>query len=138
MGFWSVDLTTEDGAVGAARLGGAACFVTAGLTALSFVIIVGLAPDKAAALGAAPGMAVEFLIFLAAGFRLRAGGGLVWGIAAALVMVIEIVAKLIVFTGPFGILINAVLLVLIVNGVRAAWALRKGIVDPEAEAEIFS
>lgn len=138
MAFWSIDLTTEDGAVGAARMGGAACFVTAGLTVLGLVMILGLAPDKGAALAAVPGIAAEFLIFVVAGFRLRAGRGLVWGSVAALVLVLEIAAKAITFTAPFGIVLNVVLLILIANGLRAAWALRKGIADPEAEAEIFS
>lgn len=138
MAIWNIDLTTEDGAVGAAGMGGVACFITAGLTLLGLALTAATAKDQAALLGAAVGIVAEFLIFLVAGFRLRAGRGLIWGSVAALLMLLEIVIKLVSFTGIGGIFINAILLIMIANGVRAAWALRKGIVDPEAEAEIFT
>ncbi|NWO96458.1 hypothetical protein GY976_25340, partial [Escherichia coli] len=42
MAFWNVDLTTEDGALGAAQLGGYACFVAAALSALALLMLGGL------------------------------------------------------------------------------------------------
>jgi hypothetical protein len=42
MAMWNTDLTTEDGALGAAQMGGVACFVAAGLSVLSLVLMLGL------------------------------------------------------------------------------------------------
>lgn len=135
MNFWKVDLTTRDGAEGAARLGSLVSFIAAGLTILGALLIylgVGLpfggrtlhADNSAALVSILAGVAVEFAIFLITGFRLRAHKGLVWGGLASLLIAIELVGK-VLSVSIFGILINGVMLIALVNGVRGAWALRR-------------
>jgi hypothetical protein len=137
MAFWSVDLTTEDGALGAAQLGGYAGFVAAALGAFGLVMMLGSsAMLSAAALGMLVAGGVELLVFLAAGFRLRMGRGLIWGSVAALLLLIELLAKVAVLSVP-GIIIDVVLLIGMVNGLRGALALRRGLFDSGEAAAIF-
>lgn len=138
MAFWSTDMTTEDGALGAAGQGGIACFVSAVLTVIGAVFLGALqaqGPEGIFVLGFA---GLELVVFLIAGWRLRAGKGVIWGSAAAALLLLELVTKLAVLMIGVGLILNVVLLVVTVNGVRGAWALRKGIPDAEADAEIFS
>ena len=138
MAFWTVDLTTHDGATGAAELGGTTCFVAAGLSVVG-VLVIGLLQRASGAdwVSATIAAGVEAAIFTVAGFRLRAGKGVIWGCVASVLMVVEMIAKLVTLTGLFGLIMNAVLLVGIVNGVRGALALRRGISDPDEMAETF-
>lgn len=140
MALWTADVSTPDGAEGAAGLAGYACFILAGLGTLGLLFLMGVLGSVRTGL-AGPmliGASIEILLFLAAGFRFRAGKGLVLGIVVALVLVLEIVGKLLMLTGWGGILIDAICLVVIVNGLRGVRALRKGFADPEETAEIFS
>lgn len=135
MSFWKIDLTTEDGAANAAATGGMACFVAAGLTALGAVFFAGAAGTVEERIGVLAVAGASIVIFLAAGWRLRGGKGAFWGGAAAALLVLEIISKLITLTGLFGLLINVILLIVVANGVRGAWALRKGF--DEGAAEVF-
>jgi hypothetical protein len=138
--FWNVDLSTQDGAEGAAQMGGYACFVMAALDALGIAMVSGVLAsggDRIAATGVLAFGLGEILIFLVAGFRLRAGTGVVWGSAAAVVLVIEIVAKLATFAISVALFINVLLLIFVVNGIRGARALRSGVFDADEAAEIF-
>lgn len=139
MAFWDVDLTTQDGAEGAANLGGFACFIAAGLSVLGVAMAGGLlaSGDQAVMLTTVGLGAAQVLIFVIAGFRLRAGKGAVWGTVAALLLVLEIAMKLITLTGLPGLVINLILLVGIINGIRGARALRGGALSPEEAAEVF-
>lgn len=138
MEFWSTDLTTEDGALGATGIASWACFVIAGLGLIGAAFLFGMPrvgnPVMWPALSF---MAAELLLFLVAGFRFRAGRGFGWGIAAAAVLVLEIIFKLISLTGWIGLIFNAVCLVVIINGVRGTAALKRGFPDYDEQAEIF-
>ncbi|NWP29060.1 hypothetical protein GY984_25525, partial [Escherichia coli] len=79
------------------------------------------APALAIVLGAA---AAEMVIFAVAGFRLHAGRGLVWGGVAALLLVLEVLGKL-AMLNIMGLVINAVLTIGVINGLRGARALRR-------------
>jgi hypothetical protein len=138
MAFWSTDMTTEDGALGAAGQGGVACFASAVLTVIGTVFVGALQMQGPQAMFVLGFAGVELLVFLVAGWRLRSGKGLIWGSAAAALLLLELVTKLAVLMIGIGLLLNAILLIVTVNGVRGAWALRKGLPDAEAEAEIFS
>lgn len=140
MAFWNVDLTTEDGADNAAQMGGYACFVGAVLGAIGVVLMGGLTAsfDKAAAVGILSVGLAEILVFVVAGFRLRAGKGLIWGSVAALLLVLEIVMKLVSMQGLPGIVVNVILLVAIVNGIRGARALSCRDLTADDAAEIFN
>ena len=140
MAFWNVDLTTEDGALSAAQIGGFACFIAAALGAIGTVLIVAVARSgalPAIALAGAAAAAVEVLLFGIAGWRLRAGKGVIWGSAAAVLLVLELVMK-IVSVSILGILIDAVLLVGVINGVRGSRALQRVALRPDDAAEIFN
>ncbi|WP_423604077.1 hypothetical protein [Sphingomonas sp. MS122] len=136
MSFWKIDLTTEDGAANAAATGGMACFIAAGLTLLGAVFIFGavrIGVQAPIVLGFA---AVSIVIYLVAGWRLRGGKGAFWGGAATALLVLEALSRLIALTGLFGLVINVILVIVIANGVRGAWAMRKGGFDQDA-AEVF-
>jgi len=137
--FGSIDLTTEDGALGATGLASLACFIAAGLSVLGAWFTWGmsslLVPGTLTALLIAA--AIETVVFLIAGFRFRLGKGVVWGFGAGALLAIEIVLKF-GAASRTGAIIDVGLLVLVANGVRAALALRRGFVDADAQAEIFS
>lgn len=141
MALWTDDLTTRDGALGAAQQGGFACFFQAGRCVLGAVMTAGLlagaeAPD---ALYFAIGGGLEALVLVIAGFRLRAGRGLVWGGVAVALILVELLGKLAAFSLLHigGMLIDGLLMVAVINGLRGAWALRRDDFDPEETAAIF-
>ncbi|WP_174279413.1 hypothetical protein [Sphingomonas bacterium] len=133
-----MDLTTHDGATGAAEMGGFANFIAAGLSVLGIVVfgLLHLAPGISAA-SALVSATIEAAIFAVAGIRLRAGKGAIWGTVAALLMLVEMIGKLVTFNGVFSLVIDGILLVGMINGVRGALALRRGIADPDQLAEPF-
>ncbi|MDB5675591.1 MAG: hypothetical protein JWM65_2573 [Sphingomonas bacterium] len=140
MAVWNIDLTTEDGALSAAQIGGFACFIAAvlGLIGAAAYFAAGASSGRSmiALAGASAGLA-EVALFTVAGFRLRSGRGLVWGSAAAIVMAIEFAMKVALFS-VIGMLINGFLLLAMINGIRGAIALRRIAATPEDVAEIFS
>ena len=141
MAIWNTDLTTEDGALGAAQMGAYACFIAAVLsgitTAMAFGFVLNWTGDARLTAAVAMGL-FEVAVFLVAGFRLRAGKGMGWGIGAALLLTIELLVKLAMLALSIALVINVLLLIFTVNGIRGANALRKGIADPDETAEIFS
>lgn len=135
MAIWSSDLTTEDGALGATQMGAYCCFAAAGLTVIGLVMML-------AVTGAGAGYALIFAIvqvgiFGAAGIRFNEGNGVLWGSAAALLLALEIVAKLVMLSLSVWLILNIIMLIGAVNGVRGAQALHKGIVNDDEAAEIF-
>ncbi len=136
MKFWNIDLSTEDGALGAAQLGGYACFVSAALGLWGLAMLWGLIRIGAVMPLLGFFMVAEILLFAGAGLRLRAGKGVVIGIVAALVLVLELVSKLLAFS-IIGLAIDVILLIVTINGIRGAMALRTGKFDAEEAAEIF-
>jgi hypothetical protein len=75
MAIWNPDLTTEDGAMGAARLGGYACFVSAVLRAVGLAFTYSLYANGAIAPLIGLIALAEIALYAAAGFRLNAGKG---------------------------------------------------------------
>lgn len=136
MNFWKIDLTTRDGAENAASAGGLMSFIAAGMTVLGGLLVFLSSATGVERVGAIGGVLLEFLIFLIAGLRLRTGRGLVWGIVATVLLGIEIVMKLIGLS-IVGTVINLLILVGLVNGVRAAATLRRD-TFPEDVADVFS
>ena len=138
MGLWTRDLTTRDAADGATGLASIGCFIMAGLSVPSGLVALNLLNGARSELlaGALGAIALEFLVFLIAGFRLRIGKGLGWGIAATVILAIETLFKLVTLS-PLGLIIDGIVLVAVINGVRGAAAMRRGFVDYDAEAEVF-
>lgn len=125
MAFWTIDLTTRVGAQGATHLGSMGAFGFAGLAVLGAVVMGGLTGlDTPEGMGIALTAGAEAVVGLIAGFRFRAGKGAFWGMAAAALLTIEMVYKVISLAIGGGLVINAVLLVCLVQGIRGAMALR--------------
>ncbi|MFM5924461.1 MAG: hypothetical protein ACKOPG_09770 [Novosphingobium sp.] len=142
MAAWSIDLTTRAGARTAARTAGTACLLYATATAVGglFVLFAG-----ATALQPGPGQtSLNILPFLLAGFaaitgfRLQAGKGLYWGAALALVIALELLARLAAFSGIFGIVLCLVVLIFLIQGLRGARALQAGTGFEDDDIEAFS
>ncbi|WP_163334073.1 hypothetical protein, partial [Klebsiella aerogenes] len=66
----------------------------------------------------------------------HAGRGLVWGGVAALLLVLEFLGKL-AMLNIMGLVINAVLTIGVINGLRGARALRRKAFDGDETAGIF-
>lgn len=138
MAFWDVDLTTRMGAQTATSQGAFACFIVAGLTLVGALVFGGLAGfDTAEGIGTAAVIAAQAAVALIAGFRFRAGKGAFWGIAVAGMLVIEIISKLVTLTGIGGLVLNAIFLIVVVQGVRGAWTLRGNPSFDEDDVEAF-
>ena len=78
---------------------------------------------------------LEALVGLVAGLRFRAGKGAFWGIVALALMTLEFVAKL-AAVSLVGIVITGILCVFLFNGIRGAFALKRGKFD-EDMADVF-
>lgn len=127
MAFWDIDLETRMGAESAADQGGLACFVYAGLTALSTAFIFSTLGIETLEGQIAIGLnVVQMVITLVAGFRLRSGHGAYWAIAAAALLVMSLIIQLAELNFGLGVLIGIILLVFTVQGARGAWALKRG------------
>ncbi len=130
--FWRVDLTTRVGALSAAKQGATACFIFAGLAVLGLALLGGMAGySTTEGMAVMAGAAFESAVAIIAGLRLRSGKGAFWGMAAALLCVLETIGKVLALSA--GVVITGVLLVAIIQGVRGALALRndKGFEDDE-------
>lgn len=137
MSIWKPDLTTEDGALGAAQLGGYACYVAAALAGLNLFWLIG------AALTSALGMVVTILVlvqmglFAFTGFRMSSGKGAILGIIVALLLLFNLLNAL----APLnvgGLIVNVILLAAMFNGIRGAFAVRANKFGSADEAaEIF-
>jgi hypothetical protein len=137
MAVWDVDLTTRAGANTAAYQGALACFVFCGMAVLGTVMLGATAGFTTInGISAMIGAGGEALIALIAGLRLRAGKGAYWGIAAAVLLVLEMVVKLISLSIP-GLLLSGVVLLVMINGIRGAWALKRSTGFAEDDAEVF-
>ena len=138
MAFWDVDLTTRSGAETATSQGALACFITAGLTVVGALFFGGMVGfDTIEGQITAGLIGFQALIALVAGLRLRAGKGAFWGIAVAAMLVLEMINKVVTLTGIGGLVINAIMLVMVVQGVRGAWALRRDTGFDDDAAEMF-
>jgi len=123
MAFYSVDLTTRAGAETAAHKGGVAAFVFAGMCVLGMLLFGYTAGfGTPAGIGAMAGAALEGIVALIAGFRLRAGKGVFVGTLLALLIVIEMAMK-VASLAIGGLILPGILLVVVVNGLRGAWVL---------------
>ena len=138
MAFWDVDLTTRDGAQGAVRSGSTAAFVFAAMGILGAVLMGGLSgPSTDEGLGVIVGGSFEAVIGLVAGLRMRAGKGFYWAIAAALLLALELVGKLVMLS-PGGAILSAVVLTYLVNGIRGLRALKHEVGYEDADVDVFS
>jgi len=141
MALWNIDLTTEDGALGAAQMGGAACFVAAALGAWGTAMSGGLLASQGESAAAVAVVVISLsviLLYLVAGFRLRAGKGAIWGGVAAVLLVLDILLRLAALSFSVALLIDVILLIVVVNGIRGARAFHAGKFDADEVAEIFN
>lgn len=135
MAFWKADIETRDGAENAARSGSYACFIVAAASVLYAGLQFALpGTSDAGPLANVIGILAEAAIILVAGLRLRSGKGAYWGIAAVALLGMELVAKLAALS--VGSAVTALFLVVVLNGVRGAWALRRD-TFPDDLADLF-
>ena len=132
MAFWEIDLETRMGAQSAADQGGLACFVYAGLSFFGLVVSGVLfqlsRTDSMVLLGITIAL---ILLAISAGFRLRDGFGAYIGISVAVLMVLNLLIQLVSMQIGLGLILNVLLLYYLVQGLRGAWALRKGRFDED-------
>lgn len=138
--LWNTDMTTDAGARVAAQNGGYACF------AVAVLMVIGNAISGEPALWSLDPVSVVFglgiAVFVVAGLRLRAGKGIVLGSLATALLIFDTV-RFSLFSFSLDIffflslIVIAFLLVGMINGVRGARALRRGIVNAGI-AEIVS
>lgn len=122
--FWHVDLTTRVGATTAASMGATACFVFCGLCVLRMFLFGGIAGfGTAEGIATMGGAALEGVLGLIAGLRLRAGLGAYWGGAVAVLLTLEVLLSL-VSLSLGGAVVSGIFLVLITQGARGALALK--------------
>jgi hypothetical protein len=80
---------------------------------------------------------LQIAVFIIAGLRLRQGKGFIWGIGAALLIVLALAGNLaggaIAAAG-----LNLLLLVFLGNGLRGAWALYRGTSFEDDDIEAFT
>ena len=134
MAIWEADLSTRMGAETATSQAGLACFILAGMAALGAAFFGGMAGfDTVEGMLIIAIVGLEALLAVIAGFRFRAGKGAFLGIVMAVILVLEMVNKLMI--GQFGgLIINGVMLVIIVQGIRGAFALTGSFADDEIAA----
>lgn len=137
MAMWDVDLTTRMGAQTATGMGSYAAFAF-GLLGVLGVLVYGLGhvgATTAESVGAMIGGAFEAGVGLIAGLRLRAGKGFVWGIVAAVFAALELLGKILAIQIT-GVVLCAIILVYLINGVRGARVLKQDRFA-EDEADVF-
>lgn len=125
MAFWDADLTTRMGAESAADQGSIGCFLLGGLTLIAaFLSSNVLDPGELEGQIGIGLVALQAVVCFIAGFRLRQGKGAYWAMAVAFLLGIEIITKLVTMTALPGLIISAVLMVIVIQGIRGALALR--------------
>lgn len=139
MAIWNIDLTTQDGAWSAAQNGGYACYVVAvlGVLGVAMGAMAVSSGGSALVIGVLAVGLAEILVFAFAGYRLQAGKGVIWGSVAAVLLVLEIVGKLITLTGLPGLVINVIVLIVLVQGIRGAAAIKSGKLNADDAAAVF-
>ena len=134
--FWQIDLTSRSGAESATKQAELAGFGMTIMAILGMFLLGGLAgfsTVEGKVVVAAAGL--EALVGLVAGLRFRAGKGAFWGIVALALMTLEFVAKL-AAVSSIGIVITGILCVFLFNGIRGAFALKRGKFDDDI-ADVF-
>ncbi len=144
MALLDVDFTTRAGLLKITRWGALACYIMAGLAALSIVFALRNFP-----LGSPQSnfiiifFSLKIVIFIAAGFRLQKGAGAVWGIVAAVIIALEIFGRLFLLSGSGGLMgfvelaVSTVSLIVLIQAIRAAWKLRDGAGLDAEDSDIF-
>lgn len=122
--FWQIDLTTRAGARSAAYQGSIACFFFCGmgvLGALFWGASAGISTTQGLSL--VGGATFEAVVGLIAGLRLRAGKGAYWGMAVVALAALELIGKVLAIS-IMGIALTGIIVVMTVQGVRGALALK--------------
>jgi hypothetical protein len=136
--FWEIDLTTRAGAMGAAHQGSLACFVFCGMAVLGILLLGGTAGfDTLEGISIAIGAGLEFVVALIAGLRLRAGKGAFWTMVVAALAALELAAKVVAISIG-GVIITGAVLIMMIQGIRGALALKKGFGFEDDDIEVFN
>lgn len=134
MAFWDADLTTRMGAETATGQAGLACFILAGFRVVAALFLggsIGLDTTEGQVFAAITG--IEAIVAVIAGFRFRAGKGAYIGMVVAALLALTILDS-VVSLGFGGIIINTIFLIVVINGIRGAFAMRGTFDEDEVEA----
>ncbi len=136
--FWQIDLTTRAGAKSAAYQGALACFIFCGMAVLGLLVFGGLAGiSTPQGLSIVAGAGLEAVVGLVAGLRLRSGQGAYWGIAAAVLAALELIGKVVALSIG-GLVLTGMVLIITVQGVRGAFALKRAAGFEDDDIEVFT
>ncbi len=136
--FWHIDLTTRAGAQSAAYQGSIACFIFCGMAVLGLLIFGGLAGiSTPQGLSIAIGAGLEIVVGLVAGLRLRSGKGAYWGIAVAALAALELIGKVVALSIG-GVVITGLVIIMTVQGVRGAFALKSAAGFEDDDIDVFA
>jgi hypothetical protein len=136
MAFYTIDLTTRAGARSAAFQGSVGALIFAVLALLGFVLMAATGFSAPMARQVAIGAVLEMVVALIAAVRLRQGKGAYWGIAAAILLMLELLGALLALS-PLGVLLKGVALALLVQGIRGALALKRNAGFEDDDLEVF-
>ena len=136
--FWTTDLTTRAGALSATKSGSTGAFIFCGMGVVG-MIFFGLKVGFTTSLGIAEIAAAGFeaAVALIAGLRLRQGKGVIWGGAAAVLVALEGLGKVVAMSIG-GALLSLAVLIMLINGVRGALALKKDAGFEDDDVEVFN
>ncbi len=135
MAFWDADFTTRMGSQSATDQAALACFLLAGFRVIATLFFGGMMGIESTEGQVVAGLtALEALVAIIAGFRFRAGKGAYWGMAVVALLALGIISAL-TSVAIGGIVISTIFLVIVVQGLRGAFALRNSqFSDDEIEA----
>lgn len=136
MAFWDADFTTRAGSETATGQASLACFILAAFRVLAAAFLGGITGLETVEGQLIAGItALEAVVAVVAGFRFRAGKGAFWGIGVAALLGLSILNS-VVSIAIGGVVIGGIFLVIIVQGIRGALALRSNAFE-EDYAEAF-
>lgn len=136
MAFWDADFTTRAGSETATGQAGLACFILAGFRVFAAAFLGGMTGiDTLEGQVIAGITGLEAVVAIIAGLRFRSGKGAYWGMAVAALLGLTILNG-VVSLSLGGVVMSSIFLVIIVQGVRGALALRGDDFD-EDYAEAF-
>ena len=128
MALWDIDLTTRVGARGAARTAATGAYLFAGATLLGALVFGQLLQPVGTtgrtSLNLLPLVQVVLAVF--AGFRLQDGKGLILGSILFVVVALSMISSALGLAIG-GVVLCGIVLVLLFQGLRGAYALHKGV-----------
>lgn len=127
--IWAFGLSTEEKAKRSAKWGGVACLLAAARKMLTLILVVAYSQKSLdQAIAWLVGASIIPVTIMVAGVRLLRGNGRISGLVSITLMILDVVMSDIRTVTPqliSSVVVTAVLVILIGNGVRGAFALQR-------------